>query len=94
MLCPLIKSDCVERKCAWYDSGNKCCAVLGLVIENIGISEAVDNLAMGRSSARVTVNPIVQVKEVIKTIPITKDEHVSPTALSDQASESAPKISW
>lgn len=96
MLCPLIKSDCIERKCAWYDNGNRCCAVLGFVIERVKATEAVQDMAsMGRSDANVTINPVVQVKEIIKTIHIPKDTHVSaPSIASDQTSENAPKISW
>jgi hypothetical protein len=95
MLCPLLKSDCVERKCAWYDNGNKCCAVLGILIERVKATEAVQDSAGGRSVANVEVNPVVQVREIIKTIPIPEVKHDNAASdTPDQASETSPKITW
>lgn len=33
--CPLLNKKCEETICAWYDKGNKSCAVLSIVLELI-----------------------------------------------------------
>jgi hypothetical protein len=99
MLCPLIKSDCVTTKCAWYDNGNKCCAILGMVIERIKATEAVEGAATVRTAANVTVtpnvtvNPIVQVKEILKTITVPiegKNVNEQPSS----PSTNTPTVTW
>lgn len=35
LYCPLLSRNCEEAVCAWYDKGNKCCAVLSIVVELI-----------------------------------------------------------
>jgi hypothetical protein len=45
MVCPIISAndtgnvECVKENCAWWDNGNKCCAVLSLVVELIKTGE-------------------------------------------------------
>lgn len=96
MHCPLKQfNPCIERQCAWWDDGNKCCAVLGLLVERIKATEAVlDSAPTGaKSETKVVVNPVVQVKEVIKHIPIPM-EKPDGTTQSSGTSEDAPKVSW
>lgn len=41
--CPLDKDGliCMGSDCAWYDKGNKCCAVLAIAVELIHIGDKV-----------------------------------------------------
>lgn len=94
MLCPLIQVKCVEGKCAWYDNGNKCCAVLGLLIERVKATEAVQDSAIGGVDVRMNVSPVVQVRDVIKTI-IPEVRHEQPiNTVPNQPSEPLPTVSW
>jgi len=40
MICPIMKVECGQAKCAWWDNGNGCCCVKALIIELIKIGGA------------------------------------------------------
>lgn len=93
MLCPLIHNLCVTKACAWYDNGNQCCAILSLPIELIKNTDAILDSSGGRRETRLTVNPVVEVKEIIKTIlPEVRHERTGP--IPDQASEPLSTVTW
>ena len=96
MLCPLIKSDCVKEKCAWWDCGNKCCAVLGIVLERIIATETMASVAprgLGQSGVKLDVHPVVQVKEIIKTITVPT-EGKNDAVITSSPSTNTPAITW
>lgn len=97
MLCPLIKSDCVTTQCAWFDHGNKCCAILGLVVETIKLGEhnaPATRIIEKKSDASVIVNPVIHTREIIKHIlPEVKHDSIT-SSPPNKASEPLPTVSW
>ena len=35
------KNECNDVDCAWYDKGNKCCAILAISLELINLGEKI-----------------------------------------------------
>lgn len=93
MLCPLIKSDCVQSKCAWWDHSNKSCAVLGIVCEIIKASEYnAPATRIVKEEKQIVINPVVQVKEIIKHVFLAKG--INDSAEPSVTGEITPNITW
>jgi hypothetical protein len=99
MFCPLIKTECVQNQCAWWDHGNKCCAVLGLVVEVIKASEynqpatrVIEHKVMVPISSHESLKPSVQ--QIVKQEEVLSEPKPRQDNTERQTGESVPSITF